>query len=403
MKEMRQLKYCNNLKTPCFIIRNEIFRGNLLSFQEIVRQFFPKGIVGYSFKTNSLPYILALAKECGCYAEVVSDTEYCLAERVGFTPEKIIYNGPIKSRETFAKAYCSRSMINIDSGRELQWLGEISKNQKPRGIGLRVNFDLESMLPGQTATGINGGRFGFSLENGDLHRAIEYCQGIEGIKIAGLHMHVSSKAKSIDIYKKLAETACQIIKHEELDIEYLDIGGGFFGGNDGGDSYQKYVNAIHEILKEYGIDDICLVVEPGASVIATAVDYMTGVMEHKDTNYGRFVITDGSRLHIDPFFQKTRHFYSIVTSSKEKCRKQIVCGFTCMENDRIIKLEDEPELTAGDKIIYHTEGSYTMCFNSLFIEYLPYVYAEEKEHFKMVRDKWGIDEYIQKNYFPGAE
>lgn len=389
----------NDLKTPCFIVKDEVFRDNLINFQQIIKQAYPKGIVGYSFKTNSLPHILTLAKECGCYAEVVSDTEYYLAERVGFSPEKIIYNGPIKSKETFVKAYCNQSIINIDSSRELQWLREITEKKALRGIGLRVNFDLESILPGQTATGINGGRFGFNLENGNLHKAIEYCRDIAEVKVAGLHMHVSSKTKSADVYKKLTETACRIIECEKLDIEYLDIGGGFFGGDDGGDSYQKYIDVIHEVLIEYGIDDICLIVEPGASVIATAVDYLTSVIECKNTNYGRFVISDGSRLHIDPFFQKKRHFYSISANSKRRCKEQIVCGFTCMENDRIIELEDEFKLNVGDKVIYHIEGSYTMCFNSLFIEYLPYVYAEEKGDCKMVRDKWGIDEYLQKNYF----
>lgn len=391
--------YYNDLKTPCFIVKDEVFRNNLISFQEVIRQVYPQGIVGYSFKTNSLPHILALAKECGCYAEVVSDTEYYLAERLGFAPEKIIYNGPIKSKEVFKKAYCGQAIINIDSVRELQWLSEMAENQIARGIGLRVNFDLESMLPGQTITGMNGGRFGFNLENGNLHKAIEWCRNIANVKIAGLHMHVSSKTKSIDVYKKVAKTVCQIIECEKLDIEYLDIGGGFFGGDDGGIAYQRYIDAIHEILMKYGIDNINLIVEPGASVVATAVDYMTSVIEYKDTNYNRFIITDGSRLHIDPFLQKSKHSYSISAVSPEKCKEQIVCGFTCMENDRIIKLENEYELQADDRIVYHIEGSYTMCFNSLFIEYLPYVYAKEKDDYKIVRDKWSIDEYLQKNYY----
>ena len=57
-----------------------------------------------------------------------------------------------------------------------------------------------------------------------------------------------------------------------------------------------------------------------------------------------------------------------------------------MENDRIITLVNEVELQSGNKIIFYTEGSYTMALNPLFIEYLPYVYAEEKGDYKMVRD-----------------
>ena len=74
------------------------------------------------------------------------------------------------------------------------------------------------MLPGQTTTGQNGGRFGFNFENGDLHRAIEYCRNISGLNVVGLHMHVSSKTKSIEVFKKLTEIACQIITCEKLEI-----------------------------------------------------------------------------------------------------------------------------------------------------------------------------------------
>ena len=52
--------------------------------------------IGYSFKTNSLPWVLSFMKEHGCYAEVVSENEYELAEYIGF--EHIIYNGPVKGK-----------------------------------------------------------------------------------------------------------------------------------------------------------------------------------------------------------------------------------------------------------------------------------------------------------------
>ena len=64
---------------------------------------FKNAIVGYSVKTNSTPYCLSKAKEFGAYAEVVSHDEYELAQFCGFTPDRIIYNGPMKSKETFLK------------------------------------------------------------------------------------------------------------------------------------------------------------------------------------------------------------------------------------------------------------------------------------------------------------
>lgn len=387
---MKQTKLC----TPCYIIHEEQFTSNLLDFQEAVGQVHKKGIVGYSVKTNSTPCILELVKRCGCYAEVVSDMEFSLAEKMGFPYENIIYNGPVKSEETFFRAFQNHSIINMDSDRELEWLKQAACSNISRGIGLRVNFDLDKELPGSTIIGAEGGRFGFSVETGDLHRVIGFCQDSLGVPVIGLHMHVSTKIKSAEVYRKLADIAGRIAKQEQLQLKYVDIGGGFFGGGDHGKAYREYVFAIRKGLMAHGIENIALIVEPGASVVATAVDYLTKVVSRKDTSHGRFVIMDGSRLHIDPFMHRTKQTYSLYTSSEACFDSQVLCGYTCMENDRLMKLESEWELHAGDKVLFHTVGSYTMCFNSNFIEGMPYIYLERDGMYCMVRDKWQIDDCL---------
>ena len=56
-----------------------------------------------------------------------------------------------------------------------------------------------------------------------------------------------------------------------------------------------------------------------------------------------------------------------------------------------------PELKMGDLIKYNIAGSYTMCFNSLFISYLPRVYSKlDNGRYVLVREKWSTDEFLQK-------
>lgn len=384
------------LQTPCFVLNEKEFENNIRDFKKILDEYFPSNRIGYSFKTNSLPYIIRKAQKIGCYAEVVSDTEYLLAKQMGYTADRIIFNGPIKGKDIFKKAFAEGTLINIDSMREIEWLEQMSKHGVKGKIGIRINIDLESILPGQTSTGDDGGRFGFGYENGNLHTAILKINEMQGIQIKGVHMHVSNKSKSPEVYQILAKKACEIAEDEKLELEYIDIGGGFFGGGDQGASYKKYVEAIHDILCRRKKQEITLIVEPGASVIATAVDYVTEIIDKKDTVRNRFVITDGSRLHIDPFFHKQNYQYSVITSQKNRVDRQVICGFTCMEKDRLLELKNEYELEPGDKIIYHIVGGYTMCFNSLFIEYLPTVYVRTEEHYTIVREKWGVTEFLQK-------
>ena len=201
-----------DLKTPCYILDENEFIHNITCFHKELASKFENHIIGYSFKTNSLPRLLQLAKEQGCMAEVVSEDEYCLARKIGFSIDKIIYNGPIKTKSSFFEAVYGGAIVNVDSHRELEWCRELSPNAN---IGLRVNFDLERKVPGQTSTGNQGGRFGFCYENGELGKAVEFlCQN--KITINSLHMHVSNASKSTDVYKELAKMACQIIK--ELDL-----------------------------------------------------------------------------------------------------------------------------------------------------------------------------------------
>ena len=79
---------------------------------------------------------------------------------------------------------------------------------------------------------------------------------------------------------------------------------------------------------------------------------------------------------------------------------QWVCGFTCMEYDRLFEIKEEEALLPGDQIIYDTAGGYTMCLNPLFIHYLPAVYVEPVQGaLYQAREAWSNEEYLQKNYW----
>ena len=70
--------------------------------------------MGYSVKTNSLPWLLNHLRKEGFYAEVVSAEEYDLARRLGYDSEKIIYNGPIKDRSVFEQVIKDGGIVNLD-------------------------------------------------------------------------------------------------------------------------------------------------------------------------------------------------------------------------------------------------------------------------------------------------
>lgn len=383
--------------TPYYVINKKELDEGLCKLKRALETCWGNYIIGYSYKTNSLPWIINYFKENGCYAEVVSDDEYLLAKRIGVDENRVIYNGIIKSKDTFLEAIRNRCIVNIDSQREIDWLDELPFDGH-FGVGLRVNFDIEKCCPNQSACGAEGGRFGLCYENGEFEKALVKIKN-KGIKIDGLHLHVSSKTRSVDIYKAIANMACEITKKYELVLSYIDIGGGFFGGLENKPQFIDYLTAVSEILKEtFEPNKTAIIVEPGMSLIGSPISYVTSVIDIKDTTYGRFVVTDGSRMNIDPLMTKKAYFHRyelIGDDTRGDIKKQVISGYTCMEHDRLFFEENSKELLAGDKIIYDKVGAYTMCLTPLFIKYFPDVYLKDGDSMRLIMERWLPENYIQ--------
>lgn len=391
------------MKTPYYLIHKDMLDEGMERLKQALADYWPNAVIGYSFKTNGLPWVLQYMKRQGCHAEVVSGDEYELAEYMGY--DRIIYNGPVKEHDSFMRACRAGHVINLDAKRELAWLREAVSEGLSVRVGVRVNFDLEAMCPGEASGGEEGGRFGFSYENGSFQEVLKELEGIPGVQLAGIHLHCSSKTRSLNIYRAIAQMACRIRREYDLTLAYVDVGGGYFGGLSNKPQYGDYLREMSAILKkEFDPEETALIVEPGTSLICPPMEYVTTVTDVKDTNRNHFVVTDGSRIHVDPLMTKKSYFYHIEPtdakkdgSPEETVQKQVICGFTCMENDRLFELCGGQKLREGDRIVYEKVGAYTMCLSPLFIGYFPPVYLEDNGQITCVREKWGAKEYAQKS------
>ena len=382
------------MKTPYYLIHEDILQENIRSFSDGMKQKWKQSLVSYSVKTNSLPWVIRFMNEQRLMMEVVSDEEYELARICGCAYSDIIYNGPIKGKTSFLDAIHNGSYVNIDSSREIEWI----KNQKLENerIGLRVNVPVDLFTEGNIEYTEDGFRFGFAEADRSFETALEALYKT-GIKKIGLHLHCNSITRAPDVYRIITKYAVDLIERYGINLLYLDVGGGFFGGVPGKATPAEYFEIItEEIKKSKRTEDIILISEPGSALIGTAVDLVTSVIDVKDTAKARIVTTDGSRLHIDPLWKKNRYLYDLETREKRPIKdEQIVCGYTCMDHDRLMKIYGMPELQQGDKIIYHRVGAYSMTFGGMFIRYLPEVYVERKTGIEKIRDRITVQDYYR--------
>lgn len=367
-------------KTPYYLIHCEQFNRNCLELETSFKEIWGnKFLCGYSIKTNHCPELIKLAKARGWLAEVVSNDEFIYANSLGFGEGKMICNGPVKG-EMLQKALRQNQFLNLDNLQEVEEICHLYTqdgiNKKELRIGIRINFNLEELCPGETIAGNKVMRFGISYENGDVERAINILQKYH-IPISGIHMHTSTKSRSLEVFRTLSIMVCRIVEEFKLNLDYVDIGGGFFGGRTLPQKpyMREYAKTISEELrKKLNPERVTLIVEPGASVVASAVDYITQIQNIRDIRGVRIVTLDGTSLHINPFMIQRKAIYDIENVGENEIREQYICGCTCMERDYFDMLYNEKELLPGNKLYFHNVGAYTMCFNSYFIIEPPKVY-----------------------------
>lgn len=288
-----------NIQTPAYILKKEVLENSILSFEKALSSFFPRYILSYSLKTNSFPYILKTIRRFGGYAEVVSYDEYELAKLCGFAINEIVYNGPLKSKETFLEAIQGGAIVNIETKKELLWLKELPKDKK-FGIGLRINIDLAEISSKDAKKDEDFSRFGFSEGSGELKFAIEQICELPNIILEGMHVHRTTASRSLEAYKGIAKFVGGIINKYNLSVAYIDMGGGYYGIMDNKPNFHEYCEIMYEGLRTtIDIDKITLVVEPGNAIVASAFDFVSEVIDVKKVRDFYIATTDGSRNDLD--------------------------------------------------------------------------------------------------------
>lgn len=390
-----------NLQTPCFVFEEDVFAENVNRWNEAFKKFLSTLVVGYSVKTNPLPYALKLALGMGCFAEVVSHDEYELVRLLGYPMDRIIYNGPMKSKKTFIEAVQGGAVVNIETHRELGWLDELPKDKLFK-VGIRINVNIKDISPEDAKGGNSFSRFGFNEKTGELEHAFKVIESLGNVKLAGVHLHRSSKSRSINFYKQLTQYACDIIRKYRLTPEYIDMGGGFFGFFKDAPTFNDYAEVIASTLISNGLSTKTrMIFEPGNALLANAFYYVTEVIDAKLLPECSIITTNGSRNHIDPFFAKNSYMSEVLhqTEDASTVTRQIITGASCLEQDKLYELCDAPVIQIGDRIRYNNVGAYTLCLSPLFINYFPIVYALKDGLYSVIRDRWTAKEFVAKSIY----
>ena len=256
---------------------------------EKAASFFLKGFNGeviFAVKTNPDKTVLKHLYSLGIRTfDVASLEEVRLVS--GLLPKaKCYFMHTVKSRSAIKEAYYKHGIRHfaLDSFDELQKI--MDETQYAKDLGLFVRLSIPN-----TYSELNlAEKFGANLR--DAVRLVKECR--KHASFLGITFHVGSQCMHPDAYRIAMRMAKQVVRKAKIEIDSLDIGGGFPSVYPGmmPPHTQSYFDAIHEEFSRlFDKKKVRLACEPGRALVAESGSVLVKVELRKNDH---LYINDGT-------------------------------------------------------------------------------------------------------------
>lgn len=336
--------------TPLMIIQKAVLEKQVRLFRKCLPNVTPY----YAIKANPYPGILKALAQLGLNFDIASANEMKLVLNLGVSPNRLIFANTIKSEADLREAHRNKvSLMTFDNEPELY---KIAKNAPASEVLVRVKVaNVGSLVE-------------LSLKFGaDVDQAVPMLRKAKklGLKPRGVAFHVGSQCTNVDNYVKALETASSIFeeaKKQGLDLDILDIGGGFpirHFDDDTHPTFETMAHAIRTDVKRLFDKSVNVIAEPGRFVIGPAgilVSQVVGRTFRNNKNYyylNSGIYTDFSGM----VFDHCRYEFKALRRGQKFL--STLAGPTCDSFDVISLSEELPELDVGNAIYVKNIGAYS--------------------------------------------
>ena len=215
-------------ETPFFLISQGILEQN---YRRLVEGFSTVENFGlyYSVKTNFETGVLQTVRDLGAGAEISGDLDLHVVLKTGFTPDKIVFDGPCKTdRELEHAIQRGIRLINVESVDEIRRVDALAKaHGRVVDIGVRLDPLTQGPVYGKLITTYKQ-KFGFLVGTyGEAFTAIRACRNL---RLIGLHAHIGSQIMNPALYVEALTTMFREaadLRRSGVTIEEINVGGGF--------------------------------------------------------------------------------------------------------------------------------------------------------------------------------
>ena len=358
--------------------------------------------VYYSYKTNPIPFVLSTLHRFGIGAEVISPYELWLALRLGVPPERIIYNGPVKSEESIRNAITSGiRLLTANHPEELAVFAKIAASTGKRPpIGLRVGSER-----GWTA------QFGVPIAGGGALRAFEEAQSIRELDVCALNVHrggmIRTESELTAFVREVLDFTDVLAKRLKLDLAMLDFGGSLATPSvaplsrvdqrlnqtllrdipppdvRSALSIERYILVLTEMVRDHyarrSRPQPGLLIEPGRALTGNTQLLLASVHGLKKDDDRIYAMLDGG-INIAESLRSEYHQVFTVNRPGEASTNlytYTVVGPICTPGDTLYPAVRLPELRVGDSLAIMDAGAYFIPFSTTFSFPRPAIVAVE--------------------------
>ena len=341
-------------------------------------------LICFSVKSNSNLSICKILAEVGSGFDVVSGGELFRAIKADGDPSKIVFAGVGKmDREIKYALENDIFMFNVESVAELEHInklaGEAGKIPK---VALRINPDIDPKTHPKTTTGKKENKFGIDFTQAE--KIIRQSARYSSVDLCGLHVHLGSPIYTADPYARALKKILVLVqkcRNAGLDIEYLNIGGGYCISYTGEKVIQPrdYARKILPLVKEMQCN---LIMEPGRFIVGNSGTLISQVIYTKETVHGKkFVICDAAMNDLirPALYDAFHRIWPVNTNikmpevenpDKTTVKKGMelvdIVGPVCESSDTFATYRALPKVKEGDLLAIFSAGAYGFTMSSTY-------------------------------------
>lgn len=367
------LELAEKYGTPLYVLSEKRIRENYRRLYKALSLNSKNFRIYYSAKANTNLSVLKILKSEGAYVDTVSPGEVFLALKAGFPPEKILFTGTSVKDDELNFLINLNIPINVDS---LSQLKRLLKIKTPKFLSFRVNPQVEAGYHQHWITAGKNSKFGFweaEVVNG-------YKMALKaGVEKFGIHMHIGSGILKVEPFilavKKLLTIAKKVHEETGITFELINMGGGLgipYKSDEKELDLVLFSNNVFGLLsrmvKEYGLGNPTLCIEPGRYIVGDAGILLTKVNTIKFTPYKKFVGVDaGFNMLIRPAMYGSYHRIIVANKLDHQVEEVYdIVGPLCESGDFLAKDRRLPKIEEGDLLAVMDVGAYGYVMSSQY-------------------------------------